>query len=306
VDVLPDRHPLLTIIVVSFNDEPLLVRCLEALAAQAPVEGSETLVVRARRGTSETPSSPVRGMFRHVRFIEAPSECTVPRMRAIGIAESRGRVVALIEDDCVARADWAQAVVRAHLGPDAAVGGAVEPGPYARGLDWCVFFCDYGRFMLPLASGPAMALAGNNMSYKRAALAEIPAVAGDEFQEVFVHRALAQRRVPMRTDPSVVVVVGGSWRWAHVTSVPYHHGRAYAAARVEGQRMWRRVLMSLLALPLPALKVARVAREVLSRRRLIAPLIVSLPWVVLLSTSWSIGESAGYLLGPGDSPSTWR
>jgi hypothetical protein len=298
--------PHLSIVVVSFNSERRLIACLEAIASEAGSPATETIVVRAcRPGTGTFPSS-VRTAWPCARYVEAPAGCTVPRMRALGIAESRGAIVALIEDDCLVQRGWAEAVVSAHRGPEAAVGGAVEPGPYANGLDWSVYFCDYGRFMLPLAAGPAAALPGNNMSYKRTALASLPAQIADEFQEVFVHQAWRQAGVPMRTDPAVVVVNTNAWRWSDVTRTPFHHARAYAAARLAGRPFVRRAVMSLLALPLPLVKVLRVSREPLHRRRLVAPLLRSLPWVCVLSASWSLGESVGYLFGPGRSASEWR
>lgn len=296
----------LAIVVVSFHAESLLAECLTALARQGRVDGVETVVVRARRDLAATPSEPVRRAFPDVRFIEAPSGCTVPRMRAIGIALSRRSVVALIEDDCIVQEGWTDAVLAAHRGPEVAIGGAVEPGPYSRGLDWGVFFCDYGRFTLPLPVGTPEALPGSNLSCKRAALANLSTPMPHEFHEVLAYAEWRPAGLPMRMDPSVVIVNVSAWSWADVTSIPYHHGRAYAGARLANQPLFHRLLMSLLALPLPVLKVARVARAALARRRFIGPFFRSLPWVIVLSISWSLGESAGYLRGPGDSPSKWR
>ena len=55
----------------------------------------------------------------------------------------------MTEDHCVAGDGWLQSVVRAHEAADAAVGGAVENGATDRVVDWAVYFCEYGRYMLP-------------------------------------------------------------------------------------------------------------------------------------------------------------
>lgn len=293
----------LSVIVVSFSDEQRVRRCLDALAADADgAAESETLLVRAAdRGALP---DMVRA-FPAVRVMTAPAGTNVPRLRSTGIAESRGEIVALIEDDCAVATGWRRAVIRAHEGADAAVSGVVDPVPYRRALDWAVFLSDYGRFMPPLAPGPAFALAGNNMSYKRTALERLPRDLARDFQEAFVHRAWQAQGLPMRIDPRIVVHHDHAWSAADAMTVPYHHGRAFAGQRVAGGPLWRRLAMSIAAVPLPALRAARVAGDALSRGR-VGPLLVSLPWIIVLAVSWSLGESAGYLLGPGRSLSTWR
>ncbi len=298
--------PRLAAIVVSFSPESSLARCLEALTAQAgPHDGIEVVVVRARRGGQGSARQAIGDRYPAVRFVDAPEGCTVPRMRAIGVAESRAPVIALIEDDCVVGPGWAEAVLRAHRAGAAAVGGAVEPATFRRGLDWGVFFCDYGRFMPPLGEGPAVAVAGNNMSYARDALRAMPEIATEGLQEVFVCGALRARGLEVRTSPAILVTNSGNWSWEHVTRVPFHHARAYAGKRIERAGSSRRAAMGVLALGLPAVKVLRVSREALARRR-VGPWLRGLPWIVLLAASWSLGESAGYLLGAGDSASRWQ
>jgi hypothetical protein len=93
---------------------------------------------------------------------------------------------------------------------------------------------------------------------------------------------------------------------AHATSIPFHHARAFAGRRLAGAFLGRRVAMSVLALPLPILKIARVVSEVVRRRRHIGHLVAGLPWLAILAASWSAGESIGYLVGPGRSLSRWR
>ncbi|HYN05835.1 MAG TPA: glycosyltransferase [Vicinamibacterales bacterium] len=299
-------QPLLSVVVVAFNDQDLLSRCLTGLTHEITGHDVEALVVSDWQRPSGRPSDALRSAFHRIRWIEAPRNSTVPRMRAMGVEISRGDIVALIEDDCIVQRGWYDALVSAHRTSASAVGGAVEPGAYRRGLDWAVYFCDYGRFMLPLAAGPAVALAGNNMSYKRDALMRLPSALTYELLEVFVHEAWQRDGTPMRTDPAVVVTNAHSWTLADVTRIPYHHARAFAGRRLSHASPWRRRVMGVAALAFPVLKVLRVVREVALRRRRFVALCRALPWVVVLAVSWSIGESVGYLSGPGESASQWR
>lgn len=299
--------PRLSVIVVCLNAEPLLHRCLEALAPQVTSGDVEVIAAAdAARGDGRV----IAARFPFVRWVAAAAGSTVPQRRLLGIARSRGALVGLIEDDCLVDAHWCRAAIAAHATADVAIGGAVEPGGYRRALDWAVYFCEYGRFMLPLrrAGSLALALAGNNVTYKRSALADLPGVGdpGAGFHDLFVHQAWERAGRPMRVEETLVVQNVNSWSLRHVTSVPFHHGRAFAGQRFQGQPASRRLPMSVLALALPVLKTARIVRDALSRKRFIGRLFMALPWIVVFMTSWSLGEAAGYLRGPGGSASQWR
>jgi glycosyltransferase involved in cell wall biosynthesis len=296
--------PRLSVIVVSFNRQALLRQCLDALVSQA-TPAVDIVVVRDRTASDNSRIDALRASFPTVRWIDADAGCTVPRMRALGIDSTQSDIVGLLEDDCVVEQGWCQAALAAHATSDVAIGGAVEPGPYTRALDWAVYFCEYARFMLPLPN-PPVALAGNNVTYKRAALNRASIRSRDGFFDVFVHWTWQQERQPMRNEHTIVVRNVNSWSRSHVTSVPYHHGRAFAGRRFERRSASRRIAFALLVPFLPAVKVARVAGEVIRRRRLLGPLIRAFPWLVLFMISWSVGEGVGTLAGPGGSGSRWR
>jgi hypothetical protein len=290
------------VIVVSFSEPRRLLACLDALSVDAAAAAIEIVVVRsARAAPIDAGCSPEA--FARVKLIVA--DATVPQMRSMGIEASCGDIVALIEDDCVVARGWCEAVLAAHGTPDVAIGGAVEPGPYRRGLDWGVYFCEYGRFMRPLSNSGGV-LAGNNVSYKRDALARFADAWRNGLYDVFFHAMLLDQGLPIRTEETLVVRNMNSWSIRHVTSVPFHHGRAFAAQRFTNRPMSARYAFSGLALFLPLLKVARIIRESASRRRLAGRLVQAFPWIVAFVTSWSIGECIGGLAGPGDSPSRWR
>jgi hypothetical protein len=292
--------------VVSFNSLSLLTRCLEALTAEVLHDEMEILVVKDFAQLDAGAFDSLKNRYKDIRWVEASSGCTVPRMRSLGIGECHGDIVALLEDDCIVESGWRAAVLTAHLTHDVAIGGAVEPGPYKRSLDWGVYFSDYGRFMLPLPAGRVTALPGNNTSYKRAALRQLSPELAHEFAETFVHWSWERAQLPMRADQTVRVRNVHSWTILDVTLIPYHHGRSFAAQRMANRRLWRRLMRVGVTPIVPVVKVGRIIGQTLSRKRLIGPLVRALPWIVLFATSWSIGESIGYLRGAGESASVWR
>ena len=294
-------RPTLSVVVVSFNGAEILRACLEALAPEGAAEGAEVLAVCNWQDASGR--SALERDFPDTRWVDAQDGTTVPRLRRAGMAACGGEIVAILEDDCVIAPGWCRAILVAHRTRDVAIGGAVEPGPYRRGIDWAVFLCEYGRFMQPLPERPTTDLAGNNVSYKRAVLDELPG--SDGFYDVFVHQRWAKEGRPLRADATLVVRQTNFRTWHHVTGMPFHHGRGFAGSRFPGASWPVRAGASILALFLPLLSTARIMRLALERRRF-GRATQSFPWIVLFTASWSLGESAGYLLGPGDSLSRWR
>jgi Glycosyl transferase family 2 len=290
--------------VVAFNDEAVRAACLDALAAQC-ASGQVEIVVVSEAARATGPA--LRARHPDAIWIEAPEGTTVPRLRAMGLARCRGRIVALLEDDCVVEPPWVEAVRAAHASPDAAIGGVVEPGPYRRAIDWAVYFCEYGRFMRPVRLGQdiVLALAGNHVTYKRDAVAGATGDAAG-FVDYFVHDAWRRAGRAMRVEPTMGVRNVNRWALRHVTSVPFHHARAFAARRGQARSLGWRGGMTALAPVLPALKLGRIINDTVSRRRFSGRLLQALPWIVMFVSFWSVGEAVGYLGGPGNSPSRWR
>jgi hypothetical protein len=245
----------------------------------------------------------MRQRFPEVCWLPVAAQTTVPQMRTCGILHSQGEIIALLEDDCVVPEGWCLAVIQAHEGPHAAVGGAIAPDNYRRWLDWAVYFCEYARFMPPFL-GLKAALPGNHVTYKRAALP--PFEAGQGFYEVFFHAAWLKSGGQLFADPALVVTNINHWSQRHITRLPFHHGRAFAGMRAAGFPAWRRGMYALLSAALPALKAARLSAEVISRRRYGSQFFLSIPWIMIFLTSWSLGEFLGYAAGPGGSAEQWR
>lgn len=298
--------PKLSVIIVSFNDPMLLKCCLTSLIQQISSDKIEILVIRDWH-THPDESESLQDQFNHLVWVNASQGATVPQMRYIGILYTRGELVALLEDDCVVSPNWCSTVISVHESPYTAIGGAIEPGAYKKGLDWGVYFCEYARFMQPF-QGEVQVLPGNNVSYKRAALEPFlqdkSATAG--FYDVFIHQSFQQSGQTLRAEPNLAVKNVNAWTLSHLFNVPFHHGRGFAGMRFADQPAWKRWLFAVIAPLLPLLQLIRIARHVFTRQRYRLRLIRTLPEIFMFSTSWAIGEWIGYVLGPGKSLEQWR
>lgn len=302
---MPARQ--LSVIVVCLNSAEVREACLIALANQVHKDDTEILAVghwaaEAQPGTSSE-DYVVRQRLPGVRFLPVSARTTVPQMRTIGILQSQGEIVALLEDDCVVADNWCLAVLRAHEESHPVIGGSILPGGYRRLLDWAVYFCEYARFMPPF-SGAKDALPGNHITYKRATLP--PLESGQGFYEVFFHDDLKKSGMQLIASPTLMVKNINHWSLHHITRMPFHHGRAFAGMRAQSFPAWRKGLYAILSLALPVLKVARLATEVTRRRRYVIEFCFSIPLTMIFLSSWSLGELWGYATGPGHSPDQWR
>lgn len=294
-----DPAPLLSVVIVAFNGPLYLRRCIYSLTLQPRFREVEVHIVSNQSARLEIEY--VSGAD-NVHCHPVPASTTVPLMRSLGIENSRGRLVALLEDDCTVGPHWLDSLLAAHEKARPVVGGAVEPGDYSRPIDWAVYYCEYARFLAPL-SGAVAALPGNNVSYRREFLQSLDT--GSGFHEVFIHPELQATGSELYAAEDMVIFSVNRRCHADCIATPYHHGRAYAARRFSA-RDWRsRTLYFLLSPLLPILKSLRTLREIRTRRRPELPVIAVLPWIVLFHCCWSAGECLGYLAGAGNSAQRW-
>ncbi len=214
-------------------------------------------------------------------------------LRARGLAEARGEVVALLEDHGYPDRHWARNIWAAHQQDVAAVGGAIE-NDIDRLLNWAVYFCDFFRYHNPVPAGQSGLASDVNVAYKRAVLDSIRPVLFPSFRETAVNQALVERGQKIVLVPEVVVRqtrknlgLGGALKERFIW------GRSYAGGRSR-QIGEKRLILGILCPILPAILIFRIARTVFERRRLVGVFLKSLPLLVPLTISWSLGELVGY------------
>ena len=291
--------PNMSVVVVILGGRSYLPRCLEALVQQ--VSGEDTEIVVPCDG--RTPDlAAVRKLFPAVRFITVSGPRTYAELRALGVQESRGTIVALTEDHCTPNSDWCAQIRKAHAGPHAAVGGAVDKKESDTAVNWALYLADYGRYMSPMPEGPLHHLSDCNVSYKRSSLQAIGDVWHNEFHEPAVHEALRARGESLWFSPHVVVRQQRSLGFSEAVKDRYSFGRLFGGERVASASWLLRLFYISFSVLLPGLLTARVAQHVFRRRRCTGAFLYALPALALLNLAWAWGEFVGYVTGrPGDS-----
>ncbi|MGI9036145.1 MAG: glycosyltransferase [Pyrinomonadaceae bacterium] len=292
----------LSIVVAAWNGAAMLCDCLSSLENQIESINTEIIVV----SNFENGIDKLSAEFSFANYIVLPPETTIPKLRARGIIESSGAIIALSEDICAFDNNWCREIVKAHDSEYSIIGGAIENSENQNALDWAVYFYDYGKYMLPDKAQIIDALSGMNVSYKREILEQIKENYADGFFETFINEDLKRRGDKLFFTPLAIVFHRKNYEFEKVAAQFYHQARSFAARRVSNFSTSKKLLFILAAPLLPILLCARVMGRIIAKGQHFKELLTALPQLVILISIWSFGEFCGYLSGEGKSGDEWK
>lgn len=289
--------PELSIVVASRESSNDLAIFLNGLKQQVSGQQIEVIVAGCRSAASRNYAADYPG----VAFIQLPEKTTLPRLFQAGISRSTGGIIALTDTMCEPDPGWVRAILEAHKATAPVIGGAVEMNGTSRLIDWAAYFCEYGQFMLPLTDGPASEVPGNNLSFKRRALADGKEFTRDGFWKTNWCRKLQREGIKLELRPSIIVYYQKAFELVPFLLRRFHHGRCFAGMRGAGASLLMRVAYAAGSFLLPFVFFWRTVSRVVPKKRYLTRLFLSLPIIALAVVSWSIGECCGYLSGAGKS-----
>jgi hypothetical protein len=289
------RAPDLSVVVVSLGNAASLFAMVDALASST-VDLEIIIPATARVARLLETRAALPASVRVVSLDDVDEDAW--RMRARGVAAAGAPVVATLEDHALPATDWARRVIDAHATlPHAAIGGVVEKATPDTGSGWAMYFLDYGRYIPPQAAGPREYLSACNVSYKRAALADIAETWRVAMHETTVHFALLARGATLWLDPSIVVRQRRSLAIPEGMEELRHHGTLFGQDRA-GQLSAAGRAVRFAATPLvPAVHLARAARHAVGSPRLALGFVRAVPALVAFAVAWAAGEGAGLWRG---------
>jgi GT2 family glycosyltransferase len=290
--------PTVSVVIASNRDKALLHACLGSLLGQCQRMSAELLVARAAT------ASDVAGLaktYPSVRFVTAPTDASIPQLRAIGMAQASGDVVALTEDHCIADENWVEALMQSAHGDADVVGGGMDNARRSRAVDWAAYFAEYGFFSTdrPENNGTPL-LTGANVAYKRHVIADVIGWAQDGEWENVAHSRLVAQGSMLRFARTAAIYQNQTYSLRAFCVDRYLHGRDYARKRLAEEAPNKRWVLLVASPLLPPLLTWRVARAAARSRW--GTFIRALPATFVFLTAWSVGEAVGYLRGPARSP----
>ncbi len=290
------HNPAISVVIASIVGAPFIDECLDSLELQAGKCGAEVIVVAC--GTAEF-AARIADKFPWVRVIHCAERETVPDLRRHGVEKASGEIVAIIEEHCVAAADWLEQALKAFAGGDFdVVGGPIAPDNYARLRDWVMYFCEYNGCLPPWQEGGAHGLGTASSAYSRALLLQYTEEMKAGFWESGLYPRLLKDGVRFHAAASMIVYKCGPYNYNYYLRQRYWISRAYAGTRRLG--VFPKAVYLVAAPLLPLLLLARIAVRVLQKNCHLVKFVLSLPLLAPLMIVYVAGEIVGYLAGPGN------
>jgi len=289
--------PQVSVIIAARNAQRTIARCLESLRAQETEIPFEVIVVDSSRDGTE---AQVRASFPEARCLHFEERKYCGDARNIGAREARGDVLAFIDADCVADRRWIAHIAEAHRASDLVVGGAVGNANPESLIGWGAYLSEFNRWLPETAPAWMEDIAGANLTYKREVLERYGAfIEGTYCSDTELHWRLAADGHRLRFDPSLIVQHRNIERLRELLHHELYHGYCFARVRVGAQGFSRRRRLAFAgAAPLVFTKIlAEALGRTLAHRRYHRAVAASIPFVVAGIACWTIGETAGNLLG---------
>ena len=278
-------EPTVSVVIGSNAPPESLAACLEALEPQR--HGVEVLVQGGRPSPAD-----LRDRFPWADFAPAHDQL-VPEHWRDGIDRASGEIVALTIAQMIPAPNWIEANRRLNAEHEV-VGGAIEPGPRLRLVDWGEYFCRYSRDMPPFPARTSDDLPGDNAAYSRARLESVRELYRDGFWEPDVHRRLGADGVVLLQTPEIVVRQGRSAGFSAFFRQRLQHGRSHGRQRGSETSRGHALMRMLLAPVVPFVMTTRVATLVFGKGRHRGRLLAAAPLVFAFNVAWGLAEGLGY------------
>ena len=155
---------MISVIIPSYNSARTIKLCLNAIISQRCCKPLEVIVVDSSKdATAEI----VQHFFPQVQLIHLNERAEPGTARNIGIRESKGSIVCLIDSDCIADPSWLQNICEAHESDYAAVGGSVCNANPEKQVGWAGYFAEFREFFPYHHKQFMRNIPSCNISYKR-------------------------------------------------------------------------------------------------------------------------------------------
>ena len=297
--------PLLSAVVVFGEQRTRAARCLRHLLGQTALDRCEIVIIDLARAPA-----PIAGLENPaVHWFHRPDQESFGAARAEGIRQSRGKIVAFLEDHCYAEPRWAEEVIEAFDRPADIVSYAFTNANPERLLCRTFLMVEYGRWLDPAISGYIPISTCNNVAYRRSALKPY----WNRLDKLCEAEHVLHRE--MQGAGSRVWLAAGA-KLSHENWTRLWEGLAanalmkrLLAARRASEQNWglgvRLAWAAGMSLT-PPLHIARLAQSLVRRPRLWPLFWASFPLMLVVYPFCAWGEAMGYLFGDGDCSQRFR
>jgi hypothetical protein len=294
--IIPD----MSIVVLTPDTYETIRKVMQHLRAQTVRDRLEIIIVTPSADNLGPDESELEGFFQ-VRNVEVGEISSTARSRAAGIRQAAAPVVALSEDHSLPEPGWAEALIRAHEQPWAAVGPYVLNANPENVISIATDLMA-GRPFEHVRAGVVDDLPLRNSSYKRRLLLEY----GSELDalleiETLLHWDLRARGYQLYLEPAARTYHQDFTRMVPFMREQLHVGRVFAAFRARRWSPLRRAIYTLGSPLIPLVRLRRILPKLLRPARGNHSLPILLALVITGLYVNAAGEMLGYASGAGKS-----
>lgn len=293
--------PLISVVLPTWDDFEAIRTTVSHLSRQTIASGIELLICAPDADHFAIDAAAVAGLH-SVRVFEADDMSLTgpPRVRAIQAAKSE--VIAFTEDHSFPDPGWAEALLRAHDEPHAAVAPAIRNANPETLVSWADLLLGYGRWVAPGRRETLDLLPGHNVSYKRSVLLEYGAELARLMEaETMLHWDLRRRGHSLLLEPAATTAHTNFAKMPVWLDAQWHLGRTFAATRADGWPWLKRLAYALGSPAIPFIRTYHVVRFGHRNGVPMGRILVCLPVLAVGLVVDFLSQATGALFGAGPS-----
>ncbi len=199
-----DQKLAISVVVPAYNARATIDATLTSLAQQRGVENYEVIVVDSSDDGTDRRISEV---YPWVKLIHRPNQTDPGTARNLGIAGSRGEIIACLDADCSAPEDWLAHILAAQRAGHKVIGGAVENGKPESTVAWAGYMGEFREFIPHGEPRLVPHVPTCNIAYHRTIFERFGGFPTRFYpqEDLLYHWRLGQHGVPLWFDPGLSV-----------------------------------------------------------------------------------------------------
>jgi hypothetical protein len=290
----------MSVIIITPDCFGTIRRTIDHLRAQSVRDQLEVVIVAPSAENLEIDDQAL-APFHGFQVVEVGHLGSVGEANAAGVRRAGAPVVAFVEEHSYPQPGWAEALLKAHLQPWAAVGPVVGNANGNSLVAWADFLIAYGPWMDPSHTGKRDLLPGHNSSYKRALLLDYgPGLQRMLESEAVLHMDLRAKGHQLYLEPGARTSHLNYEKLSVWLQAQYYGGRAFASDRAERWSSSRRLLFTVGGPVIPLVRLRRTLGQMRGTRQPFSRSAMVLPALLLGLAVSAAGEMIGYCWGAGD------
>jgi glycosyltransferase involved in cell wall biosynthesis len=299
--MIAQSYPGISVVVVTPDRYETIRETVKHLRNQTSSDRIELVIVAPSSAQLGFDESEGEG-FWGVQVVEVGAIFSRSRARVVGIGKAKARVLAFIEDHAYPAEGWAEALLKAHEQPWAAVGPIMGNANPATAMSWANLFILYGPWVGLTKGGIFDDIPGENSSYKthilRACGPDLQTLLNGA-QDSLVHRSLRANGHQLYVDPKAKVYHYNFESPGPSVKEHFGCGRSFAGARARYWSALRRMLYAGGTPLIPLVRFMRIWKNIRQSDNKGDLLPGTIPALLLGLVSGALGELVGYTFGQG-------